>query len=336
MKHLLKRLSTGEILSRSEASSLMDEILSDRVPPEQLGFLLATYEFRTPTGEELAGLVEALLKRSISVGFNEPDLIDVCGTGGDGLGLFNISTCVSFVVAAAGLKVAKHGNRSVSSRCGSFDVLEALDVSTAHDILSAQHSMSELGLAFLYAPSFHPILGVLSPTRRNLGVRTIFNALGPLLNPGRVKRQLIGVYSEKLLIPMAQASHLLGSEEVMVVVGEDGNDEISLAARTQVAHLKGGSIRRFEINPAEFGFLPRQTAQVGGGAPAENAQILEAVLEGERGPHRDVTILNAGAALLVGGAVHSLSDGFRLAALTIDSGKASILLRRHQQQRIYA
>ncbi len=336
MKEIMKRLSTGQILTSEETLRLMDAILADRLRPEQIGFILACYEFRAPTGAELSGFVSSLLKCSISVGFNNASVIDVCGTGGDALGLFNVSTCVSFVVASAGLKVAKHGSRAISSRCGSFDVLEALDISVSNDEESAKAMMDDFGIAFLFAPSFHPVLGVLSPMRRNLGVRTIFNAFGPLLNPGRVKRQLIGVYSEKLLVPMAEALKILGSDEVMIVHGEDGSDEISLNSKTKVAHLRNGEILEYEIDPKSFGMDPSTMSDLVGGDAQENAAILIDVLKGKRGATRNITLLNAGAALLVGGAASSLEDGIRIASHAIDSGRALKLLQKQQDRRMLA
>lgn len=330
MKALIKTLSHGEPLSLDEAQSLMDGILNDELRPEQIGFILATFEFRGPTGQELAGFARSLLRKSVTVDGGDLEMVDVCGTGGDGLGMFNVSTCASFVVAAAGLKVAKHGNRAVSSRCGSFDVLEALGIPFSENETQASESLENSGLAFLYAPSFHPILGKLSNLRRNLGVRTILNALGPLLNPARVKRQLIGVYSRKLLTPMAQALSLLGTEEAMIVHGEDGSDEISLTAVTHVAHLKGSNIIHYKIDPQDFGFITHSNDSLSGGIAHENAAILLDVLEGTKGSYRDMTVLNAGAALLVGGKTESLREGIRLAELSIDNGGALALLKFQQ------
>lgn len=326
MKNSLKLLIKGSPLSLDEAQSLMDAVISGELTPEQIGYFLAVYEFRIPTGVELAGFAQALLKKSLSIGLEEDSLVDVCGTGGDGLSMFNVSTCVAFVVAASGLKVAKHGNRAVSSRCGSFDVLEALEFPIAHNGKEASASIKNHGITFLFAPSFHPVLGVLSTIRRNLGVRTILNALGPLLNPAGVKRQLIGVYSSKLLGPMAEALAILGAEEAMIVHGEDGSDEISLTAPTLVAHLKEGVINQYKIFPEQFGLKTSSVEDLAGGEAQENAKILVQVLEGIQGPCRNITLLNAGAALLVGGRARSLEEGIQQAADAIDSGRALKLI----------
>lgn len=332
MKKMMQILVKGNPLNLEEAQKLMELIISDEVAPEQVGFFLATYEFRAPTGAELAGFAKALLEKSLRVNLEEDNLVDVCGTGGDGLGMFNVSTCVAFVVAASGVKVAKHGNRAVSSRCGSFDVLEALEFSISHNGAQAKKSIDDQGLAFLFAPSFHPVLGVLSTIRRNLGVRTILNALGPLLNPAGVKRQLIGVYSPKLLKPMADALHILGAKEAMIVHGEDGSDELSLTAKTYVAHLKDGIVNEYIINPQELGLDYGEIEDLAGGEAQENAHILRDVLSGKRGAPRDITLLNASAALLVGGKVKSLEEGILLAGEAIDSGRALKLITNKSLQ----
>ena len=322
MKTMMQLLIKNSPLTFNEAHDFMTAIISDKMTPEQIGFFLATYEFRTPTGPELAGFAQALLDKSLSIGLGEEEMVDVCGTGGDGLGMFNVSTCVAFVVAGAGVKVAKHGNRAVSSRCGSFDVLEALDFPISHNEASAKDSINEQGVAFLFAPSFHPVLGVLSTIRRSLGVRTILNALGPLLNPAGVKRQLIGVYAAKLLVPMAEALHLLGATEAMVVHGMDGSDEISLTAPTLVAHLKNGVVSQYTITPSELGIDACDIGELVGGEVEENARILTQVLKGVKGPHREITLLNAAAALVVSGKAISLQEGMLLASESIDSGRA--------------
>jgi anthranilate phosphoribosyltransferase len=326
MKNMMKMLITGAPLTLEEAQTLMDAVISGEMNPEQIGFFLAAYEFRVPTGQELAGFAQSLLKKSISIGLDEDSLVDVCGTGGDGLSMFNVSTCVAFVVAASGMKVAKHGNRAVSSRCGSFDVLEALNFPIAHNGKEARVSIKNHGITFLFAPSFHPVLGVLSTIRRNLGVRTILNALGPLLNPAGVKRQLIGVYSPKLLVPMAEALNILGAEEAMIVHGEDGSDEISLTAPTMVAHLKAGVVTQYKISPEQFGMKTSSIGELAGGEAEENARILLQVLEGVQGAHRNITLLNASAALLVGGKARTLEEGIKIAANAIDSGMALKLI----------
>ncbi|MBN8542435.1 MAG: anthranilate phosphoribosyltransferase [Deltaproteobacteria bacterium] len=324
MIEALRILTSGRDLNSEMAQGIMESLLDGRAQPEQIGALLATLHFRPPTGTALAGFVRALKKSAEDILL--PDeiserAVDVCGTGGDGIGTFNISTAVAFVVAAAGQPVAKHGNRAVSSRCGSFDVLEALRVPFADNAAEANQSLKRHGLAFLYAPSFHPTLRKVAPVRQLLGMRTVFNALGPLLNPAGIRRQLIGVYSANLIEPVAQALAELGSHEVMVVHGEDGADEISLCAPTKVAHLKNGKVRVFQLTPEEFGFSRSMNSDLQGGDAQENARILIRIFEGETGPKRDIVLLNAGAALMVGGQVRTLRDGVDLAHATLQSGR---------------
>ncbi|MFZ4714216.1 MAG: anthranilate phosphoribosyltransferase [Bacteriovoracaceae bacterium] len=330
MKKIIQSLIQGQKLSLEKSEKLMDGILSGEAKAEQIGFILACFEFRSPTGEELAGLVKSLLKQSVHVSMNGEELVDVCGTGGDGLGMFNVSTCVSFVVAASGLKVAKHGNRAVSSRCGSFDVLEKLNMPISHNALEVVNEIEKSQLAFLYAPSFHPILKNIATLRQNLGTRTILNALGPLLNPARAKRQLIGVYSPKLLLPMAEALAILGTTEAMIVHGDDGSDEISLTTLTNVAHLKNGHIKQYQIDPSQYGLKTSSVHDLTGGLAEENSQIIKEVLRGKKGPCQDIVILNAGAALLVGNKVQTLQEGIELARATLESGKAFRLLEDKQ------
>lgn len=332
MKNIIKTLVKGNTLGLERAEQLMDGILSGLATPEQVGFILAAYEFRPPNGFELAGLVQSLLKHSVTVDMNGDELIDVCGTGGDGLGMFNVSTCVAFVVAASGLKVAKHGNRAVSGTCGSFDVLESLRMPISNTSKEVISEIEKNNLAFLYAPSFHPILKNIATLRHNLGTRTLLNALGPLLNPARAKRQLIGVYSPKLIRPMAEALSLLGCTEAMIVHGEDGSDEISLTSPTLVAHLKYGTIKEYKIIPAHYGFQNSSITDLVGGKAEDNARIIIDVLEGKKGACLDIVLMNAGAALFVGNHTNSIGEGITLAKESIRSGKAIDLLRQKQQR----
>jgi anthranilate phosphoribosyltransferase len=333
MKNLIQQLTHREALSIAQSESLMDSILSDQFAPEQIGFILAAYEFRSPTGAELAGFANSLFNQASTFEILDANAIDVCGTGGDGLGLFNVSTCVAFIVAAAGITVAKHGNRSVSSKCGSFDVLESLGVEISHDSDHAKKKLDQTGMAFLFAPSFHPVFKKLSALRKNLGVRTFLNALGPLLNPARVKRQLVGVYSPKLLVPMAQAFELLGAAEAMVVHGEDGADELSLSTLTSASHYKNETISHYSINPKNLGFsLPlASSGALGGGSAVDNAKILTDVLQGKKGDCRNMAVLNAAAAFVVAGHSHNLEEGIREANNMLDCGRA---FRKLQEQQV--
>ena len=331
MIEALRILTSGRDLSSEMAQVIMGALIDGQAQPEQIGALLATLHFRPPTGAALAGFVRALKKSSATIRL--PDAIseravDVCGTGGDGGGTFNVSTAVAFVVAAAGQPVAKHGNRAVSSRCGSFDVLEALRVPFADNAGEANELLKRHKLAFLYAPSFHPALRKVANVRQLLGMRTVFNALGPLLNPAGVRRQLVGVYSANLVEPVAHALAELGSHEVMVVHGDDGADEISLCSATKVAHLKNGMVRVFQVTPEEFGFTRVQNSGLQGGDVEENTRILVRIFEGEAGPKQDIVLLNAGAALMVGGQVRTIRDGVELARATLQSGYALKLLNQ--------
>lgn len=330
MIEALKTVMHGQTLTAPQAEEVMLAILANEVRPEQIGALLAALHFRPPVGAELFGFARVLRAkaRGISDIFaqNTRPAIDVCGTGGDGLGTFNVSTTVAFVSAAAGQPIAKHGNRSVSSRCGSFDVLEKLGIPFISDADAAKTSLARFNLAFLYAPSFHPALGTLAPIRKSLGVRTVFNALGPLANPAGVRRQLIGVYSRDLLLPMAEALASLGADEAMIVRGEDGNDEISLAGATRVAHLRDGQISEFVVRPEELGLRSAPASAISGGDAEENARLLRAVLSGESGTYRDIVVLNSAAALVVGRMAEDLHEGLAQANCAIDSGRALEIL----------
>jgi anthranilate phosphoribosyltransferase len=335
MVEIIKELMKGNALSSPVAEQAMSEIIEKRAEREQIGALLASFHFRTPTASELAGFARALRARMIRVELPSrraedfESVMDVCGTGGDGLQTFNISTAVAFVVAAAGQPVAKHGNRAVSSRCGSFDVLQTLDLPFAMTADEGAFSLARFKLAFLFAPSFHPLLSELAPVRKSLGVRTIFNVLGPLLNPVGVKRQLMGVYSRDLVVPVAEALGQLGTIEAMVVHGEDGSDELSLCAPTEIAHLHNGRVTTLRVTPEELGFQRAQPSDLRGGDPIENARILYRILSGQiSGAPKDMVALNAGAALFVGGQTESLLDGIALAKQTLASRNALQLLER--------
>jgi anthranilate phosphoribosyltransferase len=328
MELALKKLLTGQSLSETEAEATMVKILNGTARDEQIGAFLTTLHFRAPVAEELSGFVKALRSQSESVRceFSPDELLDVCGTGGDGSGSFNVSTAVAFVVAGAGQKVAKHGNRAVSSRCGSFDVLEALGVPFAMNGDQASEFLHAFGVCFLYAPAFYPVLQRLGPLRKSLGVRTVFNVLGPLLNPLCPSRQLMGVYAENLLSPVAECLNKLEATETLVVRGEDGTDEISLSGLTHMRHLKNGQVQALKIRPEELKISSQPVSAISGGDVATNAELLLSVLKGTPGAYRDVTLLNAAAALMVGGKASSLSEGLGLAQESLDSGKALSVL----------
>lgn len=327
MLKALTQLLEGKPLSREQARETMEHITAGNAAPEQVGALLAALRIKGETAEEILGFLDCLRAQAVPLPVHRDDLIDVCGTGGDSSGTFNISTAVAFTVAAAGQPVAKHGNRSVSSRSGSFDVLEALGVRYESDPLLAAKAIDTHGLGLLFAPAFHPALKVLAPLRKGLGVYTVFNALGPLLNPAHVKRQLIGVYQPSLVAKTAEVLKQSGAVEAMVVHSDDGLDELSLSAPTQVAHLRNGRIDMYTVRAQDVGLASAPLSALRGAGPKENADILLAVLQGARGPHRDVVLLNAAAALQIGGKTSTLKAGVERAAEAIDSGRARALLK---------
>lgn len=351
MREALNLVLEGKSLSRKQAEQVMSEMTdpsqmaAGQVTSEQISAFLIALRMKRESVDELLGFLDCLQKKAIKVGGPgtpqlpselpsqlPSQLIDVCGTGGDGAHTFNISTTVAFVVAAAGQPVAKHGNRSVSSRSGSFDVLEALGLRFEADPQVVANSIREFGLGLLFAPAFHPALKVLAPIRKNLGVYTVFNALGVLLNPAHVKRQLIGVYSPLLLEKFAEVLKNRGSQEAMIVRGEDGLDELSLCAPTQIVHLENGQIREYCIHPEDFGLKRVASQELKGGDAQENARILVEILRGQKGPKRDVVLLNAAAALVVGGKALDFQEGIERAVDAIDSGRADQLLQKMRAQ----
>ncbi len=329
----MKAIVESEAMSSSMAEEIMNQILLDQFLPEQLGALFMALYFRSPSSKIFTGFVKALRAADIEFKLStDRNLIDVCGTGGDGLASFNVSTTVAFVTAAAGQKIAKHGNRAVSSQCGSFDVLEALKVSCSNNRGEVERSLSEHHLAFMFAPAFHPTLKKLSGIRKALGIRTVLNCLGPLLNPMGVRRQLIGVYARNLVLPMAQALRELGSDEVMIVHGLDGSDELSICSPTQVAYLKNGEITEKIIHPEDFGLRSGDGKLLKGGSAIENAAILKKILKNEKSLRRDLVILNSAAALLVGAKAKDMQEGIHLAKQAIESGRAYELLEKMSAQ----
>jgi anthranilate phosphoribosyltransferase len=329
MIRTLNAIVNGQVLSESEAQAAMSLILSGQATPEQIGAFLTAFHFRPPSGAELTGFAKILRAQAHKVSLDSTiadSAVDVCGTGGDGLGSFNVSTCVAFVVAASGHPIAKHGNRAVSSKCGSFDVLEKLGVPFAEDASSTNAMLNRFSLAFLYAPSFHPVLKSLALLRRSLGFRTVFNALGPLLNPTGVKRQLIGVYSDLLILPVAETLRTLGAKRAMVVHGEDGTDEISTSAPTRIAYLNDEKIELIHVRPEDFQITSVPNAAIVGGDATRNAELFRQALSRQPSAYRDIVLINAAAALVVSGKTDHLQDGFALARETVECGKALDLL----------
>jgi len=326
-KALIAKVATGASLTREESAAAFDRMMSGEATPSQMGGLLMALRVRGETVEEITGAVTTM--RSKMLGVKAPaDAVDVVGTGGDASGSYNISTCAAFIVAGAGVPVAKHGNRALSSKSGAADVLQALGVKIDLDAAAVGRCINEAGIGFMFAPSHHPAMKNVGPTRVELGTRTIFNLLGPLSNPASVKRQMIGTFSRHWIEPMAQVLNNLGSESIWVVHGSDGLDEITTAGTTAVAELKDGRVRSFEISPEDAGLKTAKPEALRGGDAEHNAKALLAVLQGKPGAFRDVSVLNAAAALIVAGKAQDLKDGAALAAKSIDSGEAEGRLDR--------
>jgi anthranilate phosphoribosyltransferase len=326
-KALIAKAATGATLTREEAARGFDRMMSGEATPSQMGGLLMALRVRGETVEEITGAVTAMREKMLRV-TAPPDAIDVVGTGGDASGSYNISTCAAFIVAGAGVPVAKHGNRALSSRSGAADVLGALGVKIEIAADDVGRCISEAGIGFMFAPAHHPAMKNVGPTRVELGTRTIFNLLGPLSNPAGVKRQMVGVFSRQWVEPLAQVLKNLGSESAWVVHGSDGLDEITISGPTHVAALENGAVRMFEISPEDVGFKRAGPEAVRGGDADENAAALLAVLKGKPGAFRDVAILNAAAGLVVAGRARDLQQGVVLATKSIDSGEAEDRLDR--------
>jgi anthranilate phosphoribosyltransferase len=326
-KSLIAKVATGARLSREEAANAFDRMMSGEATPSQMGGLLMGLRVRGETVDEITGAVTTM--RAKMLGVKAPaDAVDVVGTGGDASGSYNISTCAAFILAGAGVPVAKHGNRALSSKSGAADVLQALGVKIDLTPDQVSHCIAEAGIGFMFAPAHHPAMKNVGPTRVELGTRTIFNLLGPLSNPASVKRQMIGTFSKHWVEPMAQVLNNLGSECVWVVHGSDGLDEITTAGTTSVAELKNGKVRTFEISPEDAGLSRVKPDALKGGDAEVNAKALLDVLKGKKSAFREVAVLNAAAALIVAGKAENLKDGATLAAKSIDSGEAEGRLDR--------
>jgi anthranilate phosphoribosyltransferase len=321
----------GGTLSSDEARAAMGAVMDGEATPAQLAALLMGLRMRGETVDELAGFATAMRERVVRVEAPE-GAIDVVGTGGDGSGTFNISTTAALVAAAAGVPVAKHGNRAITSKAGSADVLDALGIRIDHDAASAGAALRDHGFAFMFALNFHPAMKHAGPTRREIGVRTAFNLLGPLTNPAGTRRQLLGVADPAAAERMAEVVRRLGTDRTFVIHG-DGVDELPLDGSGVAYIVAGDVIERHTIDAAALGFKRAATARLAGGSPDENARMTEAVLRGEPGIHRDVVLLNAAAALLVAGAVENMEEGIDRAALTIDAGLGVELLQALRKER---
>jgi len=321
----------GRTLSMDEARGAMGSVMDGEATPAQLAALLVALRMRGESVEELAGFAAAMRDRVVRVDAPE-GVVDTCGTGGDGSGTFNISTTAALVVAACGVPVAKHGNRAITSSSGSADVLDALGVRIDHDAASAGEALREIGFAFMFAPGFHPAMKHAGPTRREIGVRTAFNLLGPLTNPAGARRQVIGVADPSAAPRIAAVLQMLGAERALVV-GGDGLDELPLDGSGVIYDVSPAGIERRGVDTVALGLTRAGATKLAGGSPADNATIVESVLHGEPGARRDVVLLNAAAGLVAAGRVTDLAEGIDLAALTIDAGLATELLERLRAER---
>jgi len=300
----------------------MDLVMTGQATSAQLAALLVGLSMKGERPEEIVGLARTMRAHSVKLSRSYPDAFDTCGTGGDRAGTFNVSSASALAIAACGVTVAKHGNRSVSSRCGSADVLEALGVAIAAPPDVVERSLNEAGVAFLFAPSFHPSMKHAGPTRRELGLRTAFNLLGPLTNPVGPRRQIVGVPRPELTELLARALLMLGSERVWVVHGADGLDEISTTGYTKVSEGHQGAVRTFHVHPGDFGLRKASLSSLEGGVAADNAVIVSRVIDGEAGPAHDIVALNAGAGLFVAGRAASVHEGIAAASEALTSGRA--------------
>ncbi len=318
----IQEIINHKSLTLEEASLVMKAIMEGEVTQAQIASLVTALRMKGETSEEIAGFASAMREKALRISPNVPVLVDTCGTGGDRLKTFNISTTTAFVVAGAGVAVAKHGNRRVTSQSGSADLLEALGINLEVSPEFVQRSIERLGIGFLFAPSFHPAMKYAAPVRREIGIRTVFNILGPLTNPAGADRQIIGVYAPELTDLLADVLRLLGVKHAFVVHGMIGLDEWSNAGITRVSELKNGVVKTAEFTAENIGLPSVDPTELAGGDPQKNAVIVEAVLKGEKGAKRDIVLLNAAATLTVADAVKSIEEGIEKAADSIDSGAA--------------
>jgi len=330
---LLEKLRRHEDLSAVEAGLAMGAIMDGEAQPSQIAGLLMALALKGERPAEMVGFARAMRQRAVPLPRAVAPVFDTCGTGGDGASTFNVSTAAAIVVAGAGagVKVAKHGNRAVSSRCGSADVFQALEIDLDAPPERVVDALDHVGLAFFFAPSWHPSMRHAGPTRRELGVRTAFNLLGPLTNPAGARRQLVGVSRPEHTELIARALGALGAERAWVVHGAGGLDELSTLGHTKVSELRHGMVNTFWVHPSDVGLATATPDDLAGGSAEENAAMIRELLEGGAGPRRDVVLFNAGAALLVAGVAESLADGIRVAAETVESGRAADTLRRFQE-----
>jgi anthranilate phosphoribosyltransferase len=321
IKEAIAQLVTGHSLSMTEAAQVMAEIMEGQVTPAQFGAFVTALRLKGETVEEIAGMVQTMRDKAVHVVIDEP-VVDTCGTGGDNSATFNISTTAAFVVAGAGVKVAKHGNRAMSSKCGSADVLEALGVKIELTAEQVQRCLKEVGIGFMFAPSFHPAMKYAAAPRREIGIRTVFNILGPLTNPAGAQVQLLGVADGALVEKMAKVLQFLGCKHALVVHSEDGLDELTVTGKTFICEVRDNRLQNYTIIPEEVGLPRAKLDDLKGGTAAENAVLLRDILSGKAGHAMDAVLLNAAAALLAAERVETLADGVLFARGAIGTGRA--------------
>ncbi len=318
----LEKLSRREHLTATEGEDILEYIMTGEATDAQIGAFLMALRMKGETPEEIWGFARTMRRHCVPIETMRADVVDTCGTGGDALDTFNVSTGAALVAAAAGVPIAKHGNRSVSSACGSADVLVALDVNIDLTAKAVSRCIDEIGIGFLFAPNLHPAMKYAIGPRREMGIRTVFNLLGPLTNPADAKHQLLGVFAEDWVEPLAEALQHLGTQRALVVHGRDGLDELSTLGETAVAELAGGQVRTYTLTPEDLGLAPAQAEDICGGTPEESAQMLMEVLQGRPGARYDIVVANAGAAIYVGGMAEDIRAGMAQAGEAIASGAA--------------
>ncbi len=327
IKDAIGKIVDGFNLTREEMIACMNEIMIGQATQAQIGSFITALRLKGETVEEITGAAIVMREKSVKIEVSG-DLVDTCGTGGSGTNTFNISTTVAFVVSGAGLRVAKHGNRGVSSACGSADVIKALGVNIDIPPEKVKECIEKIGIGFLYAPLFHSAMKFAIGPRREIGIRTIFNIIGPLTNPANATCQVLGVYEEKLTDKLANVLNNLGSKRAFVVHGLDALDEITITGKTKVSELKDKKVKSYYIKPQDFGIKKARIEDIKGGTIEENAVIVKKVLEGEKGPRQDVALLNASAALVASGMARDFKDGIEIARKSIESGKAKEKLEK--------
>ncbi|WP_223066634.1 anthranilate phosphoribosyltransferase [Paenibacillus caui] len=318
----ISKVVRGEHLSREEAKDMMGIIMKGEATPAQIGGLLTALRFKGETVQEITGFAEAMRNKASSVEVKRTQLLDTCGTGGSGIHKFNISTASAIIASSVSVRVAKHGNRSASGRAGSADVLEALGVNIHLTAEQAKQCLEKIGICFLFAQVYHPSMKYAAGPRKELGIRTVFNMLGPLTNPAGADRQLLGIYDPRMTETIAHVLKELGSSRALVVTSGEGLDEISLSSPTKISELRNGEVKTFEIEAADLGLKSCPLEDVYGGDAARNARIIRDIFQGKKGPHRDIVLANAGACIYIAGQADSIAEGVSIAANAVDSGQA--------------